>query len=202
MLLYHDPRAPNPRRVRIFLAEKGVTVDTIEVSIAAQANRAETYLTKHPLGLLPILELEDGRVLRESMAICRYIEELHPEPNLLGTDAWERAVIDEWSRHAEFEILFPVAQTFRNTHPFWVGRLKQAPEFGAIMKDLTYERMAWLDRELAQRPYLAGPRFTVADITLLCGLEFGKIVDVRLSDAFPNLVRWHAEVKARPSYKA
>ena len=202
MLLYHDPRAPNPRRVRIFLAEKGVQVETIEVLIAKQANRAETYLAKHPLGLLPVLELEDGRVLRESMAICRYVEELHPEPNLLGADPWERAMIEQWNRHAEFEVLFPVAQTFRNTHSFWVGRIKQAPEFGAIMREIALDRLAWLDAELANRPFVAGPRFTVADITLLCGLEFGKIVDIRLSDAHPNLKRWHAEVSARPSYKA
>lgn len=202
MLLYHDPRAPNPRRVRIFLAEKGLAYETIEVLIATAENRAPRYLVKNPLGLLPVLELDDGRVLRESMAICRYLEELHPEPNLLGRDAWERATIEQWNRHAELEVLFPIGQTFRNTHAFWKGRIRQAPEFGAIMKELVGDRMAWLDGELGQRPYLAGDRFTVADITLLCALDFGKISDIRIGDAHPNLRRWHAEVSARPSAKA
>ena len=128
MLLYHDPRAPNPRRVRIFLAEKGVSYDTIEVSIAAAEHQKPEFRRKNPLALLPVLELEDGKILRESMAICRYVEELHPEPNLLGIDAWERAQIEQWNRHAELELLLPIAQMFRNTHAFWAGRIKQVPE--------------------------------------------------------------------------
>src|SRR5579871_1001495 len=109
MLLYHDLRAPNPRRVRIFLAEKNVPYDTIEVSIAGFANQTPEFRRKNPFALLPVLELSDGRVLRESMAICRYIDELYPEPNLFGTDAWERAVIEMWNRHAELELLIPIA---------------------------------------------------------------------------------------------
>src|SRR5215471_15829126 len=105
MLLYHDPRAPNPRRVRMFLAEKGVGYDTIEVSIAAAAHQTDEFKRKNPLALLPVLEFPDGRILRESMAICRYIEEVHPTPNLMGTDAWERAHIEQWNRHAELELL-------------------------------------------------------------------------------------------------
>src|SRR2546421_12086912 len=101
MLLYHDPRAPNPRRVRIFLAEKGVAYDTIEVSIAAAANQTDEFRKKNPIALLPVLELADGRVLRESVAISRYLESLYPEPNLFGTDAWECAQIEQWNRHAE-----------------------------------------------------------------------------------------------------
>jgi glutathione S-transferase len=200
MLLYQDLRAPNPRRVRIFFAEKQVTYDTVTVSIAAKEHQGAPYRTKNPLTLLPVLELEDGRVLRESMAICRYLEELHPEPNLLGQDAWERAWIEQWNRHAELELLYPVAQTFRNTHPFWKDRIHQAPEFGVIMRELAHERMAWLDRELADRPYLAGDRFTVADITAVCALDFGKVVNIRIdASAQPNLAAWHARVSARPS---
>jgi glutathione S-transferase len=202
MLLYHDPRAPNPRRVRIFLAEKGVTVETIEVAISEQANRAPAYLAKNPLGLLPVLELADGRVLRESMAICRYLEELHPEPNLWGKDAWERAQIEQWNRHAELEVLFPVAQTFRNTHAFWAGRIKQCADYGAITREIVAERLAWFDAELGKRPYVAGERFSVADITLVCAIDFGKVVNIRLGDEHANLRRWHASVAARPTYKA
>jgi glutathione S-transferase len=202
MLLYQDLRAPNPRRVRVFFAEKQVPYETVVVSIAANENRSESYRAKHPLSLLPVLELADGRVLRESMAICRYVEELHPEPNLLGKDAWERAWIEQWNRHAELELFFPIAQAFRNLHTFWKGRIPQSPDFGASMKELAVERMRWLDRELADRPYLAGDRFTVADITAVCAIDFGKVSDIRIDAATtPNLARWYANATARPSFK-
>ncbi len=200
MLLYHDLRAPNPRRVRIFLAEKGVAYDTIEVSIAAAAHQSPEFRKKNPLALLPVLELADGRILRESMAICRYIEELHPEPNLLGADAWERAQIEQWNRHAELELLIPIAQIFRNTNPFWAGRIKQSAEFGEIMREVALGRFDWFESELAQRPYIAGPRFTVADITALCAIDFGKVVKLRINaETHPNLAAWHARISARPS---
>lgn len=204
MLLYHDTRAPNPRRVRIFFAEKGLTHDLelIEVSIDARAHQAPEHLARHPLGLLPVLELADGRILRESIAICRYVEELHPTPSLFGTDPWQRAVIEQWNRHAEYEVLAPIAQVFRNAHPFWQGRIKQSAEFAEIMRETARDRMAWLDRELAQRRYLAGDEYSVADITLLCGLDFGKVSGIRIGDDLPNLKRWHTEVSARPSANA
>ncbi|HET7501131.1 MAG TPA: glutathione S-transferase family protein [Kofleriaceae bacterium] len=203
MLLYHDPRAPNPRRVRIFLAEKGVAYDTIEVSLASQQNETPEFRKKNPLALLPVLELADGKILRESMAICRYLEELYPEPNLLGADAWERAQIEQWNRHAELELLLPVAQVFRNTNPYWKDRIRQAPEFGDIMREVVGTRFDWLDRELAARQYLAGPRFTVADITALCAVDFGKVSNLRIkAETHPHLAAWHARVSARPSAKA
>jgi glutathione S-transferase len=203
MLLYHDPRAPNPRRVRVFLAEKGVAYDTIEVSIAASAHQTVEFRQKNPIALLPVLEMPDGKVLRESMAICRYIEELHPEPNLFGTDPWERAQIEQWNRHAELELLFPIAQVFRNTHAFWIGRIKQSSEFGAIMREHVGFRFDWFERELGNRQYLAGERFTVADITALCAIDFGKVSDIRVQAAtHPNLAAWHQRVSERPSSKA
>ena len=203
MLLYHDPRAPNPRRVRIFLAEKGVAYDTIEVSIAAAEHQKPEFRRKNPLALLPVLELADGKILRESMAICRYLEELNPEPNLFGADAWERAQIEQWNRHAELELLLPIAQVFRNTHTFWVGRIKQAPEFGEIMREHVARRFDWIEGELENRPYIAGQRFTVADITALCAIDFGKISDIRLdATTHPMLSAWHRRVTDRPSAKA
>ena len=203
MLLYHDPRAPNPRRVRIFLAEKNVAYDTIEVLISAAAHQTPEFKRKNPLALLPVLELPDGRVLRESMAICRYLEEQYPEPNLFGADAWERAMIEQWNRHAELELLVPISQVFRNTNKFWVGRIKQAPEFGEIMRELVAGRFDWLEGELGQRPYLAGQRFTVADITALCAIDFGKVASIRIDPAtHPHLAAWHARVSERPSTKA
>ncbi|MGE5185568.1 MAG: glutathione S-transferase family protein [Acidobacteriota bacterium] len=203
MLLYQDPRAPNPRRVRIFLAEKQLAYDTVEVSIAAHGNETPDFRKKNPFMLLPVLELPDGRVLRESMAICRYLEELHPEPNLFGNDAWERAQVEMWNRHAELELLFQIAQVFRNTHKFWEGRIKQVPEFGEYMRERVAERFDWFDSELASRHYIAGNRFTVADITALCAIDFGKVVNIRIDAAkHPNLAAWHARVTSRPSSKA
>ncbi|MGE0398008.1 MAG: glutathione S-transferase family protein [Kofleriaceae bacterium] len=203
MLLYHDPRAPNPRRVRVFLAEKGVAYDTIEVLIANAAHQTAEFRQKNPIALLPVLELSDGRVLRESMAICRYIEELHPEPNLFGADPWERAQVEMWNRHAELELLWPIQQVFRNTNKFWEGRIKQAPDFGQIMREVIDERFTWFDSELGRRPYLVGERFTVADITALCAIDFGKPSQIRIDAAkHPNLAAWHARVSERPSTKA
>ena len=203
MLLYHDPRAPNPRRVRIFLAEKNVAYDTIEVLIAQSAHQTDEFRRKNPISLLPVLEFPDGRILRETMAICRYLEEQHPEPNLYGADAWERAQIEMWNRHAELELLYPIAQVFRNSHPFWVGRIKQAPEFATIMREQIALRLDWLEGELGKRPYMAGERFTVADITALCAIDFGKVSDIRLNaETQPNLSAWHKRVSDRPSAKA
>jgi glutathione S-transferase len=203
MLLYHDPTALNPRRVRIFLAEKGVAYDTIEVSIAKGANLTDEYRKKNPISLLPVLELPDGRILRESMAICRFIEEEHPEPNLFGATTWERAIIEQWNRHAELELLIPIAQVFRNTHTFWQIRIKQAPDFGEIMRELVGARYEWFERELGKRPYIAGERFTVADITALCAVDFARVSKIRIDPATqPNLAAWHERVSARPSATA
>ena len=203
MLLYHDPRAPNPRRVRMFLAEKGVAYDTIEVSIAAAANETPEFRKKNPIALLPVLELPDGKVLRESIAICRYVEELYPEPNLFGTDAWERAQIEQWQRHAELELMWPIAQVFRNTHAFWKGRIHQVPEFAEVMREHVTARLGWLDEELGLRPYLAGDRFTVADITAICAIDFARIADIRIKpDVHPHLAAWKARISERPSMQA
>ena len=203
MLLYHDPRAPNPRRVRVFLAEKGVAYDTIEVLIADRAHQTAEFRKKNPIALLPVLELADGRVLRESMAICRYLEETYPEPNLFGTDTWERAQIEMWNRHAELELLYPISQIFRNTNKFWEGRIKQAPDFAQIMRDQLTERLEWLEVELGNRQFMGGDRFSVADITALCAIDFGKVSQIRLDPATqPNLAAWHKRVSDRPSSKA
>jgi glutathione S-transferase len=203
MLLYHDLRAPNPRRVRIFLAEKGVAYDTIEVEIATSQNLSPEFRKKNPLALLPVLELADGKILRESMAISRYVEELYPEPNLLGEDTWERAVIEQWNRHAEFELLVPIAQLFRNTHPFWTGRIRQCPEYGDMMREVLAHRFDFFNGELGHRPYVAGERFTVADITALCALDFAKISKLRIDAAIhPHLAAWYERVNQRPSVKA
>jgi glutathione S-transferase len=187
----------------MFLAEKNVAYDTIEVLIAQAAHQTADFRRKNPISLLPVLELPDGRILRESMAICRFIEEQHPEPNLYGSDAWERAQVEMWNRHAELELLWPISQVFRNTHSFWVGKIKQAPDFAEIMREHLDTRLSWLEEELGKRPYMAGNRFTVADITALCAIDFGKVSNIRIdAEKQPNLASWHKRVSERPSSKA
>jgi glutathione S-transferase len=200
--LYDYAVAPNPRRVRIFLAEKGVEVPTVQVDIAKAENRAPAFRAKNPLGGLPVLELDDGRYLTESVAICRYFEELHPEPPLMGSDADERPWIEMWNRRMEIEVLFAIAQTFRNTHEFFTGRIPQVPEWGEVCRGTAHKRLRWLDEELTDRPFVAGDRFSIADITALVGIDFGRACGIRIDAGQKNLQRWYEAVSSRPSAKA
>ena len=202
MRLYDSAAAPNPRRVRIFLAEKGVTVPTEQVDIAAAANRGAEFRAKNPLGTLPVLELDDGTYLAESVAICRYFEETQPTPPLMGTDARDRAVVEMWQRRMEFELFIPITQVFRNGHPFFAGRIPQVPEWGEVSRRHAAASMAWLDRELAGREFVAGDRYTIADITALCAIDFGRVSKIRIAPELANLTRWHGAVSARPSAQA
>jgi glutathione S-transferase len=200
--LYDSALAPNPRRVRIFLAEKGISVPTVQVDIGKQENRKPEFLAKNPLGGLPVLELDDGRFLAESVAICRYFEGRQPKPALMGVDATDAAFVEMWNRRMELEILSPAAQSFRHTHDFFKGRIKQVPEFGAVAKETALARMAWLDKELAGREFVAGDRYTIADITALVGVDFGRPTGIKIAPDQKNLERWHQAVSARPSAKA
>jgi glutathione S-transferase len=200
--LYDSALAPNPRRVRIFLAEKGISVPTVQVDIGKQENRQPPFLAKNPLGGLPVLELDDGRYLAESVAICRYFEGKQPKPPLLGVDATDAAFVEMWNRRMELEILSPVAQSFRHTHDFFKGRIKQVPEFGAVSKETALARLAWLDKELANREFVAGDRYTIADITALVGIDFGRPTGIKIGPDQKNLERWYQVVSARPSAKA
>jgi glutathione S-transferase len=202
MKLYDSALAPNPRRVRVFLAEKGIEVPTVAVDIVKAENRQPAFLAKNPLGGVPVLELDDGTIIAESTAICRYFEELKPEPPLMGTDGRDRAIVEMWLRRIEFEVAFPIMQTFRNTHAFFKGRIPQVPEWGAICKKRAIEQLAWLDGELADRPFVAGDRYTIADITLLIGADFGRVSEIRIDPEHKNLIRWYAEVSSRPSARA
>jgi glutathione S-transferase len=202
MKLYGSAVAPNPRRVRVFLAEKGIEVPTVDVDIIKSENRQPDFLAKNPLGGVPILELDDGVIIAESTAICRYFEETNPEPPLMGLDARDRAIVEMWLRRVEFEVAFPILQTFRNTHDFFKGRIVQVPEWGAACKKRAIQQMAWLDGELADRPFVAGDRYTIADITLLIGIDFGRVSEIRIDPEHKNLTRWYGEVSSRPSAKA
>ncbi len=202
MKLYDSAIAPNPRRVRVFLAEKGINVPSVQVDIGKAENREPPFLAKNPLGGVPILELDDGTIIAESVAICRYFEEQQPEPPLMGSDATDRAVVEMWQRRMELEIFNTATGTFRNTHDFFKGRIPQAPDYGAICKDACLNRLEWLDGVLTDREFIAGDRYSIADITALCGIDFGRICDIRIQDTQKNLTRWHQAVSTRPSAKA
>jgi glutathione S-transferase len=200
--LYDSTLAPNPRRVRIFLAEKGIEVPTVQVDIAKAENRQPEYLSKNPMGGVPMLELDDGTCLAESVAICRYLEGTHPEPPLMGIGAQDVAVVEMWNRRMELEILAGIAGCFRNTHEFFKGRIPQVPEYGEVCKASALKRLEWLDGELAGRAFIAGDRYTIADITAQCGIDFGRAIGVRPQPEQKNLTRWHEAVSARPSARA
>jgi len=202
MKLYDSQMAPNPRRVRIFLAEKGVTVPTVQVDLGKAENRQPPFLAKNPLAGVPVLELDDGTFLAESVAICRYFEELQPAPPLLGVDARDRAIVEMWQRRMEQEVLRNVTGCFQNTHEFFKGRIEQVPEYGAVCKRTALKRLEWLDSELAARPFVAGDRYTIADVTALCAIDFGRVTGIRPLPEQKHLVRWHEAVSARPSAKA
>lgn len=202
MKLYDSKMAPNPRRVRIFLAEKGVEIPSVQLDLGKAETRSPEFLAKNPLGGVPALELDDGTVLAESVAICRYVEELHPAPPLLGTDAKDRALVEMWQRRVENEVFRNVTGCFQNTHAFFAGRIEQVPAYGEVCRKAARSRLAWLDGELAARPFVAGDRYTIADVTLLCAIDFGRVVDIRIAPEQASLARWYAAVSSRPSAKA
>ena len=202
MKLYDSKVAPNPRRVRIFLAEKGIEVPTVQVDIATGENRKSPYIDKNPLGGTPMLELDDGTCIAETVAICRYFEATQPNPPLMGTDARDQAVVEMWQRRMELELFRHVTSCFQNTHDFFKGRIEQVPAFGELSRKTARARLAWLDGDLGSRPFIAGDRYTIADITALCALDFGRVVDIRIAPEQKNLLRWYESVSSRPSAKA
>lgn len=203
MKLYTSSFAPNPRRVSIFLAEKGISdIDTVLIDLATGAHRDPAFLAKNPLARVPVLELDDGRVLCESRAICSYLEVLHPQPNLMGTDGEERAFIEMADRRVELHLFFAIANCVRHTHPgLAVLEQPQFADFGAAQADKAREAARWLDGELARQPWVAGERFTIADITAWCALEFGRgLMKFRPGDeGLAHLEAWRARMAERPS---
>ncbi len=202
MKIYGFTLAPNPRRLRIFLAEKGLKIPSEEVDISQGKNRTPEMLAKNPAGGLPFMELDDGSYLSESVAICRYLEGLHPEPNLLGKDNREQAEIEMWNRRVELNLFGPVARTFQNTSDFFKGRIKQFPEYGAAQRETVNQQLQWLDQQIGNKPFIAGDRFTIADITAEVAVDFGAFADIKPDPALKNLARWHQAVSSRPSAKA
>lgn len=202
MKIYDSNTAPNPRRVRIFLAEKGIQVPYEQVDIGNAVNRSDEFRKKNPMATLPVLELDDGTCIAESVAICRYFEELQPNPPLMGVDAKDRALVEMWQRRMELELLLPVADAFRQRHEFFKGRILQVPEYAEVQKKNAESRLAWLNEVLANRPFIAGERYTIADITALCAVDFGRVSKIKIQPEQTNLARWHEAVSSRPSAKA
>lgn len=210
MKLYSMKQAVNPQRVRIFLAEKGVEIETVELDIPSGETRDEAYLKVNPRGLLPALVLDDGSVIGESIAICRYIEGIHPDPNLFGGSPQEQAVIEMRQREMEFDGLQSIAWVFRNTAPHFAGRaqpgavpdMAQLPELaarGQILTGIWFER---LNDSLKDQDFIAGDRFSVADITAYCAVKFARWVKQSIPDQHDHTQRWFDAIAQRPSMKA
>ena len=202
MKLYDLPPSPNARRVRIFIAEKGLEIPTVAIDIGKGENRQPDYLAKNSLGRMPVLELDDGTCIAESHAICRYLEEIHPEPPLMGRDPVERALVEMWNRRMELEILLPTISVFIHTHEMWKGVLPQIAEWGEVCRKNALTRLAWLDGEIAGREFIANDSYTVADITAQCALVLGKAVGVRPGEELRNVNAWFDRVAARPTARA
>lgn len=205
MKLFVAPRAPNPRRVLMFLVEKGIQgLELVQVNLNALEHKSDAYRAKSPLARVPALELDDGRVLTETRAICTFLEGRFAEPNLMGVDATERAFIEMADRRVEWHLMLPIANCVRHTHP-GLAPLEQPqfPDFGRSQGEKLREAAAWLDGELQREPWVAGERFTIADITVFCAIEFARLMRFRPADeGFAALQAWRDRVAARPSAQA
>jgi glutathione S-transferase len=203
MKLYDGGRAPNPRRVRVYLAEKGLTVPAEQIDLGAMQQKSAAYTAINPLQRVPALVLDDGTVIAESIAICRYFEFLHPAPPLFGTGALEQALVEMWNRRVEQHLYFPVSQVFRHLHPAMKEtEVPQVAAWGEANKSRVTEFLPILDRQLAAQPFVAGAHYSVADITAMIAVDFMKPAKLGVPPAHVNIGRWHAEVSARPSAKA
>lgn len=203
MKLYDLPASPNARRVRIFIAEKGLEIPMVPVDMMKGENATEEYLAKNSLGRMPMLELDDGTCIAESMAICRYLEETNPEPPLLGRDALDKANVEMWQRRMEFELLLPTIAVFRHSADMWKGRIPQVPEMAEIEAANVKAKMEWLNKELEGKEYIANDEYTVADITAQCTFVMAKAaLGIRISDDLPNLNQWWERVTSRPTARA
>ncbi|MGB8632111.1 MAG: glutathione S-transferase [Xanthobacteraceae bacterium] len=203
MKLYNHSVAPSPRRVRIFAAEKGINLMLEEVDILAGQSRTPEFLAKNSSGGVPVLELDDGSHLSESVAICRYMEGLHPEPNLLGRDLHEQSDIERWNRRMELELFAAIGRTFQNTNPIFQDRFRQFPEYGEAQRAIVYQRLERMNRELDGHQFIASDRFTIADITALVAIDIGgRLADIKIAPELTHLTRWHDAVSRRSSAMA
>lgn len=205
MKLYDFKMAPNPRRVRMFLVEKGISyeqagIEVINVDIAKGETFSKEFKQISPYGGLPVLELDDGTRISESLAICRYFEDLYPENPLFGTDAKSKALIEMWNRRLELGLYSSIAYAFRHGNPMWKPVTNQVAEFAEVSAENADKYIHKLDKHLAESDYVVGDTFTAADITALCAIDFAKVIKRRIDEEkHPHLARWHKLVSARES---
>ncbi len=203
MILYGAPMpAPNPRRVRIFLAEKGINLPETHVDMIKREHKSPEFRAKNSMGQLPALELDDGSCISETVAICRYFEETNPEPPLFGRTALEKALVDQWIRRVEFAVMMPVGNFWRHAHPRTAALLNQFKDFGESNKETYRGAQKYLNRELADREFLVGDAYSMADICLLSTVDFAEWIGLPVEPEFENLVAWRGRAKARPSADA
>ena len=195
----HESPSPNARRVTVFMAEKGIECERVSVDIRAGENIQSDYLKKNPAGRVPVLELDDGTFISESMAICRYLEAIQPEPNLFGSTAIELANVEMWQRRVELNLFLEIAGAFRNITGFFKDRETCVEEWGQVCAEKAPKALAMFDDQLSNSEYLAGDRFTVADITLAITLDFSEMVKVAPLPSLDNITRWRETVSARSS---
>lgn len=203
MKLYGAPMpAPNPRRVRIFLAEKGIDLAETPIDMRKREHKSPEHRARNSLGQIPTLELDDGTTISETVAICRYFEEIQPTPRLFGKSAVEKATVDMWVRRVEFVAMMPVGNFWRHAHPYTAALLTQFKDFGESNKEAYANAQRWLDKELEGRPFITGDAYTMADICALSTVDFATWIGLPLDPAHANLTAWHARVSARPSAAA
>jgi glutathione S-transferase len=204
MKLYTSHRAPNPRRVRWVMAEKGIAdVDLVEVDILTGEHKTPEYRTRVGVPHVPALELDDGTTISESVAICRYLEALYPEPNLFGRDAREQAVIEMWTRRCEFYLANPIMLTVRHSHPALAAlEATQMPQLADYNRVAAEKFMKTLDRRLAEHEFIAADRFSIADIVAVVGLDFARLIKYRPPEELTHLARWLEAGRSRPAAKA
>jgi glutathione S-transferase len=200
MLLWSAPDpAPNPRRVRLFLKAKGLTIEEKMVSLMAREHKSDEVVALNPRGQVPFLELDDGRVIAETISICRYLDDLHPTPPLIGSDPFERAETDMWIRRVETGLGTPVGLFWQHGHPFTARIVQQIPAMGEAARAQAMVMLGWFDGQLAGRQFLAGDRFTLADIALLTIVDFAGWIGLAMPDEAGALKAWHARVGERLS---
>jgi len=202
MKLITTSASPNGRRVNIVVAEKGLEIEKQEIDLAGAENLSDDFVAKNPFGRVPVLELDDGTYLSESVAITRYLDFLEPNPPLFGTTALEQSLVEMWNRRVELNLLIPVAQAFRNLTGMFKDREEISQEWGQISADLAIAAVPPFDEQLGKTEYITGENFSVADISLLCTLDFARATGQKLPFDLPNLSRWHGAVSARPSARA
>jgi glutathione S-transferase len=203
MRLFDGGRVPNARRVRVFLAEKGITVPLVPVDLAQAEHKSNEFTARNPLQRVPVLELDDGTILTESVAICRYFEEIQPDPPLFGVGALERARVEMWNRRVELELYTQGQAAFRHGHPgMAAAEVPQIQQWADVNRERAVQTLRLLNDHLAGSRYFAGDRFSIADITALVTVDFLKPARITVPDDLTALKRWHQEVSARPSAAA